>query len=295
MREALNNVKIEGLLVEKDLEYATFGKPARECIRGSIKVRVKQTINGEEKICDVPVHAFAAKYTKDGRSVNPSYESIEKVMNEYNSLASVGGDETKADNIRITNAHIKMNEYYNRNNKLISFPRITASFINRATGVVKPCAEFSVEFVVDKKEDEMDRDGILTGKYLITGIIPQYDNKVDVVPFHALNKNVISAVSRYWNKGDTVRAVGKLNFSSTTKEVVQEVDFGEPQVRMQTVTESELVITGGSQVPLDGDFAFDPAEIQVALANRAATLGGGKNKTTTASAPKSAGFNDLGF
>lgn len=294
MRQTLNNVKIEGLLVEKDLEYATFGSPARECIRGSIKVRVKQTINGEEKICDIPVHAFSTKYTNSG-SVNPSYESLEKVMNEYNSLASVGGDETKADNVRITNAQIRMNEYYNRNNKLVSFPRITASFINRATGVVKPCAEFTVEFVVDKKQDEMDKDGILTGKYLITGIIPQYGGKVDVVPFHALSKNVISAVSSYWGKDDTVRAVGKLNFSSSTKEVVQEVDFGEPQVRMQTVTESELVITGGSQVPLDGDFAFDKGEIQSALAQRTAMLEARKNKTTTAAAPKSAGFNDLGF
>lgn len=293
MRQALNNVKIEGLLVEKDIEYATFGSPARECIRGSIKIRVTQKINGEEVVCDVPVHLFSTKITKANK-INPSYESIEKVMTEYNSLASVGGDETKADKVRITSGQIQMNEYYNRNNKLVSFPRITASFINRATGEYKPCAEFAVEFVVVKGEEEMDKDGIMTGKYLIKGVIPQYGGRVDLVPFHAINKNVVSAVSTYWNEGDTVRAVGKLNFTSETREVEEEVDFGEPQIRTQTVSTSELVITGGSQTPLDGDFAFDKTEIKTALSERMARLEEGKNKTTTAAAPTS-GFGGLGF
>ena len=55
-------------------------------------------------------------------------EYIEKVMTEFTSIAS-GAGEAGADKIRITNANIRMNEYYNPQGQLVSFPRINASFV----------------------------------------------------------------------------------------------------------------------------------------------------------------------
>jgi hypothetical protein len=149
---------------------------------------------------------------------------------------------------------------------------------------------------------DTDKDGVdIENRFKIRGILPQYGDAVDVVDFYATSPNVISAVSSYWNQGDTVKINGKLNFTSTVEEKMVEVDFGEPRMERRTVSVSELIITGGSQTPLEGDFAYDADEIKSALADRQARLAKAKeesknkSKGTTKAAPAKKGFSDLGF
>ena len=133
-------------------------------------------------------------------------------------------------------------------------------------------------------------------------MVPQFGGKVDVVPFYATNPGVIDAVSNYWNEGDTVRATGKLNFTSETKEVEVKVDFGDPVIDTRTFSISELVITGGSSTPLDGEFAINYDDVKVALEQRKIRLAELKDKASAkgasgkAPAPASGNkFKDLGF
>ena len=130
-------------------------------------------------------------------------------------------------------------------------------------------------------------------------MLPQYGGKVDVIPFYAINPSVINAVSEYWNEGDTVKVSGKLNFSSKTETTIVEVDFGEPTQKTRTISVSELIITGGSATPLEGDFALNMDEMQAALAERKARLAALKeksaNKPAAKPAPKKPSFSDLGF
>ena len=114
LRQAENTVKIEGVLSEVDIKPGTFKKNGQivDSIGGTIIVKVNQTINNEEKELTIPVHMFASKLTNDGRP-NPAYASIEKVANEFVSIASAGGEEG-ADRVRITSGAIEMNEYYSR-------------------------------------------------------------------------------------------------------------------------------------------------------------------------------------
>ena len=299
LREAENVVRIEGILSETDLKYGSFDKNNSQVnfIGGVIKIQVNQEINGEAVTLEVPVHMFASEYTNKGTK-NPAYQSIERIKNEYVSIAAAGGT-ANADCVRITNGKITMNEYYGRDGQLVSFPRITASFVSKIKAdEMTPSATFTMNFVVAKKINEVDREGIETGRYKVTGIVPQYGGKVDVVEFVTSNKNVINAIDQYWNQNDTVSAQGRLNFSSKIETVVKEVDFGEPQTTSRTVSVSELIITGGSSTPLDGDFAYEMSDIQEALAERKARLEETKNKNTGArKAPqKSAnGPIDLGF
>ena len=66
---------------------------------------------------------------------------------------------------------------------------------------------------------------------------------------------------------------------------------------------SELVIPGGSQTPLEGDFAFSVEDIQKALVERKERLAALKEKGTAKKAPAPASgrttsaldVNDLGF
>jgi len=298
-----NSVKIEGILSEIDLETGSYIKDGKSVdkIGGSIKVRVNQMLNGKETELDIPVYMFANKLTNKG-TPNPAYASIERVMNEYKSIAAVGID--AADRVRITGAQIRMNEYYGQSGNLNSYPRINASFVTKITDMSKynPEATFSAIFAVGSMGYETDKDGVeIENRYKIRGIMPQYGGSVDVIDFFATSPNVIDAVSSYWGQGDTVKINGKLNFTSKTEEKMVEVDFGEPRIERKTISVSELIITGGSQTPLEGDFAFDMDEIQEALEARQARLAEMKAKQKakeTKTAPKTTGrksMADLGF
>jgi len=304
LRQAENRVKIEGILAEIDIKLGTFNKNGQtmESIGGSITVKVVQKISGEEKELAIPVHMFASKLTNKG-TPNPAYDSIKKIADEYVSIAASENGEDGADRIRITNASIRMNEYYSQDGRLISFPRVNASFVQKINkSDCKPEATYMTEFVVANKSEEIDRNGEETGRYRIDAIIPQYGGKVDVVPMYAQSPGVIDAVKTYWEIGNTVKANGRLDFSATTETTIEEVDFGEPIEKTRTINRSDLIITGGSQEPLEGDFAFDEGEIQNALAERKLRLEKQKDRDMSRAATRQTpapaakhGFQDLGF
>ena len=304
LKQAENILKIEGILSEIKLEYGSYVKDGKtvENIGGSIVVRVEQTINGEMVTNEIPVHMFANKYKNNGEP-NPAYSTIEKVKTTYVSLAAAENDQ-EADRVRITNGDIRMNEYYPTPDKLVSFPRINASFVNRVKKEdCKPEATFQLTFVVGHAEFEEKNDET-TGRYLIQAIVPQYGGRVDIIPLIGASQGVVNAISTYWQEGDTVKASGKLNFSSTTETIVVEQDFGDPIEQTRTINLSELLITGGSQTPLDGDFAYEQTDIREGLAQRKARLEAQKEKDVSraksrlapaqASTTSKAAF-DLGF
>lgn len=279
LRQAENKVKIEGILSEIDLKVGSFMKNGSkvDSIGGTIKVKVEQKIGDKEYTLEIPVHMFASKLTNAGKP-NPAYESISRIMNEYTSIAAAGGEDG-ADRIRITSGQIQMNEYYGQNGQLISFPRIGASFVTKVKKEeFSPEATFVVEFYIASKEDEYDTNDTATGRIKIKGVLPQYGGKVDVVDFYGMPGTVKDSISKYWNEGDTVRAQGRLNFSSKTEKIVREVDFGEPQVDIRTINVSELIITGGNQTPVDGEFAFEQGDIEEGLTERRRKLDSQKEK-----------------
>lgn len=301
MRQAENKVFIEGILSEIDIVERTYTKDdvQNNALAGQIKVRVEQKINGVDKILEIPVHVFVNEMTKKGTK-NPAYESIDTVRREFISIASGAGVEG-ADRIRISGASIQMNEYWADENRLSSYPRINASFVQRVKrDEFTPKAQFSTELVVSKMINEVDKDGVETGRLKVEGILPQYGGRVDVVPFIAENPNVVDAITQYWQPKDTVKVSGKLNFSSTVEIYTEEQGFGEPIEKKRTINVSELVITGGSQTPLEGDFAFNEEEIKNALAERKTRLENRKAKelarSSSRTAPAQSGFaSDIGF
>ena len=118
--------------------------------------------------------------------------------------------------------------------------------------------------------------------------------------FYATNPTVIDAITNYWETGKSYSAKGRLNFTTTTTEVVEECDFGEPDVKIRTVTVSELIVTKGTQAPFEEDMAFAPAELAAALKEHKAYLETLKDKVKTKSTPAPSGTSsneafDLGF
>ena len=289
MRISENQVKIEGILSEVGLETATFNRKgqATECIRGTIKIRVEQDINGTMTTMEVPVSTFASRYTNAGAE-NPAYNSLKDVMENYKSIAACGNIDD-ADRVRITNGSLQENVFYAKNGDLVNTSRISASFINKiAKNECKPEATFTATIVVGNKSDELDRDGTPTNRLNVNGVIIQYGERADLIKFIVAKPDAKNHIEQYWNDGDTVRVQGKVNFSSKTEYIEEEVGFGEPIKTAKTTSVHELLIESGSAGCLEGDAAYDIKDVQSALAARKVRIE--ETKKPVANAPSKPDF-----
>lgn len=291
MRISENQVKIEGILSEVGLETATFNRKGQttECIRGTIKIRVEQDINGTMTTMEVPVSAFASRYTNAGAE-NPAYNSLKDVMENYKSIAACGNIDD-ADRVRITNGSLQENVFYAKNGDLVNTSRISASFINKiAKNECKPEATFTATIVVGNKSDELDRDGTPTNRLNVNGVIIQYGERADLIKFIVAKPDAKNHIEQYWNDGDTVRIQGKVNFSSKTEYIEEEVGFGEPIKTAKTTSVHELLIESGSAGCLEGDAAYDIKDIQSALAARKVRIEETKKPVVSAPSKPDFGF-----
>lgn len=299
LRQANNRVVIEGILSEVDLQPRTYKRDGRdvEAITGEIKIRTTVTISGVEKELEIPVKMFANKLTRNGTE-NPGYDAVSRVMNEYVSIAAAGSIDG-ADRVRITGGTLRMNEYYGRTGKLNSYPQINATFVTKVKKEeYEPKATFEIEMVVASKDYEIDKNGEETGRLMVKGIVPQYNNTVDVMTFYVENENAIDAISSYWELEDTYAVSGKLRFTSKTETYEKAQDWGDPIKETRTINVSELIITGGSNSPLNEEDAFPMDEIREALTERKARIEASKERQSTVKTPtkgqKSSAI-DLGF
>ena len=291
MRISENQVKIEGILSEVGLETATFNRKGQttECIRGTIKIRVEQDINGTMTTMEVPVSAFASRYTNAGAE-NPAYNSLKDVMENYKSIAACGNIDD-ADRVRITNGSLQENVFYAKNGDLVNTSRISASFINKiAKNECKPEATFTTTIVVGNKSDELDRDGTPTNRLNVNGVIIQYGERADLIKFIVAKPDAKNHIEQYWNDGDTVRVQGKVNFSSKTEYIEEEVGFGKPIKTAKTTSVHELLIESGSAGCLEGDAAYDIKDIQSALAARKVRIEETKKPVVSAPSKPDFGF-----
>ncbi len=291
MRISENQVKIEGILSEVGLETATFNRKGQttECIRGTIKIRVEQDINGTMTTMEVPVSAFASRYTNAGAE-NPAYNSLKDVMENYKSIAACGNIDD-ADRVRITSGSLQENVFYAKNGDLVNTSRISASFINKiAKNECKPEATFTATIVVGNKSDELDRDGTPTNRLNVNGVIIQYGERADLIKFIVAKPDAKNHIEQYWNDGDTVRVQGKVNFSSKTEYIEEEVGFGEPIKTAKTTSVHELLIESGSAGCLEGDAAYDIKDIQSALAARKVRIEETKKPVVSAPSKPDFGF-----
>lgn len=270
LRQAINDIYIEGILAENELKTITYSKDGKEveAISGRIIVKVTQPINGVEKELMIPINYFQNKYKKDG-NINSAWKSLETVMNTFVSIAASNEDE--ADRVQISHAEIDMNEYYPTPDKLSSFPRIKASFVNRISK--ERChskAEGDIEFCLVEKIDEVIND-IPTGRIKIKGVVPGYNGRVNVVPFIASSAGAVDYISNHCTEGDTCKARVKLDFSSATIEIKEELEFGEPVIKQRTVNVSDIILSG-IYPAVDPEMAFDAADVHQGLAERKARL-----------------------
>lgn len=301
MRQSENIVWIEGILSEVNLKNGSYVKEGKtvEYISGDITVLVEQEVNGIPEESFIPVSFFSNRYNKDGK-VNPSYENLSQVLTNYTSIAACG-DKEKADKIRITKGAIDVNDFPNREGKMVSTQRVRASFVSKVVGEFTPQARFWVDLYLVESNFATDEEGVeLEPKKLNTrGLLIGWNDRVDVVNFVAASPNTIDVV-RGLEPNYIYHLTGRLNFAA--QQAVKKVNaggFGESTEKPYTKVNREFIITGGNDIPLEDEFTPTEEEIRTALAARKVrieqAIEKAKNRTKATPAPVAKAGLDLGF
>jgi len=297
MKQAKNEIFIEGILLESDIQTGT-SKEGKEYIRGELRILVNQKIGDETVESIIPVRMFSNKLTKQGKP-NRAYESILKVKNEFVSAAAVGGNLEEADAVRITTGSLNESLFVPRgSDREVSFPEIQSNFINKISrNKVTPMTKFNVNVVVNSIKEEVKHEEV-TGALILKGAIVQYNDKLDLIDFKIYNEAAKNHIQTNYSKGDTVNIQGYINFTSKTEYIEEEQGFGEPILTPKTTTIRELVITTGSVEPFSEERAYAREDLNKALSERAARIVKLKEDSqaaTTPAAPQRGNVDDTGF
>ena len=281
MVEAENTVKICGILNEVKLEKREYidkvTKLKKNSISGTVNVRLTQKVNGVDTDIIIPVNVFANQFKKDG-DPNPTYSDLEDFINNSRSVAACGSIEG-ADIVYISNAQIRKESYFDRSGKYNSKVKIYSNFINKYTGKeYKPSATFSVKMFIKSMHPEVDADGVETGRLIVSGYMPMYNDNIQTIDFIAPTASMASAISNIWHPKDTVLCLGVLNFTSVVTEKVTEMAIGAPRVEKKINYINEFIIDGGSD-PLE--VGYNEEEIEAAEARRIANLEATKASVST--------------
>lgn len=261
LKEAKNNIVIEGILAEVDLRDVTYVSKGieKEGMRGNIKVRVTQAIDGEEVQLDIPVNIFSPKYKNDGGS-NPSYANLDKIRTDMISLAAADTP-SEATMVRITNGKVQMNEYYTPDGRFVTFPRLMTSFINTVSNEkdFQPKATWAIEGFIKNMDYVADKDGVDTDTFKIDIVVVGFNEYADVIPIVTRDKSFIDSFRSMYDVGETVPLNGYLNFSSKVETYTEPVALGNPEERTRTINVSELIIAGCKAALDEG---YEVAEIK---------------------------------
>ena len=262
--QANNKINLAGKLMDARLGSGTLsdGRPYQ---RATVTVRVTQTYANKEETSDVQVGMFATEFTSTGKP-NPAWKSIND-LKLMKTAQNVGID--AAANVRMTGVTLQENNFMSRTGQLINGWQLRGSFINEAN--VAPIASFNTDIFIMDMHDEINREGDVTGRLVIKGGIVQYAGKLDVVEFIVEAPDTVEYITRNWSENSTVNVRGRIRVLSQEEET-QSSDWGEDVPDTTTRFVRELIVTTGSDEPVEEDFAYDPVEIKKAFNDRKAYI-----------------------
>lgn len=281
MRQVANKVQIEGYLRENNLELTRNDKQ-EEVIRGSLVVALDDV-----RSCRAQFYVSKFRTLRPGDTVKQESKAYTKLVEllpgNTVTIASLMKDQANmtfdtakesATKVWIIGA---LQEYLRKDEKgeVISMTTIKGLTAGIKTATDKhpfsQKAEFEIEMYIEGKRPEM-KDGEETGRLVLTGLVPEYDDSVSRIDFVTEPGDATDYIEENYNIGQTVKVYGDV--INTYVRVEKEAGghtFGrtlEPQY--ETTFTSERQIFGGTATPLDEDDenGLKKAEIKAALAKR---------------------------
>lgn len=285
MRQALNQVTIEGILEEINLTERDDSQ-GRHYINGTVTFLVKQTVGGIPEEEHIPVRVFAYQKTKMGKD-NPVYTNAYEILHKGVSIAAAGIE--RADHYQASGATIRENTFEAKDGKTITYNYIQGSFFRKSNGA-DSYARFSAEPVIWAIEDEVI-DDVPTGRLIVKAVLIQYGDIPDYVTFVVEDVNAANYIRDNYSPEDTVKIDGRIRYTSSIETVAstEVVGFGEAESKVREKTVKEFVITSGSAGPLDEERSFDVDEVLAAInakKEKAKAKASEAPKTAVAKAPR---------
>lgn len=269
LRQADAKVNVEGVVSEIVLTEEM--NPTLGCnqVTGHLTVKTNDTNF-------VKFNVRMNEKTKAGTD-NKAYAGIKTVMNEYRSIADVG--EEAADRVRVSG---DINLYHSIQNNQDVFG-YKSNFFNRVVGEYHPHAEFEVEMFIYSMNPEIDKEGEETGRLLVKGWVPQYENGIEPLTL-VVPADLADAVESTFERGQTAKFYGEVvNDRIVIKHEIP-VAIGKPKVEVKTITKNELVVTGATE-PYEEGVSVEkpyPAEtIKLAIQARNDRIESRKNMENT--------------
>lgn len=271
-----NEVNVIGRVKEVNLEEGTT-REGKENIKGNVIVLVEENVNGEVRSHDIRVRVYSNKFKRDG-NINGLFSGYETVMNEYKSIANTG-DKHEADLVHVQGS-LELNEYISQDGTKRSSNQVSAKFFNRITteDVKKrkgPKAVATIAGVVESIKDDLDSDGLPSGKKILKGFNVDFfgelrENSKPIIPFEAVvEENLADAFDGLYDVGDTGKFSMKIeNYAKDASEedVEEQVSgFGSTEELQDVKKEfvNQLNVIGGTE-PFNNGQEYDEEQIEEA-------------------------------
>lgn len=251
VRQSVNEIGIVGKIKEKKVNTGLTKKNLKY-----VSVRLTIEVKEGDKIHNFQVEKFA-QANANSADGGKFYKMVQTYANDYK----------EGDLIKVS-ASMDINDYYNGEGELVSFPKYAGNFFNRIEldengkpteeGVV-PKAEGKVEVYIQSIEDEMGLDDLPTGRLLISGFTVGYGAKMIPVTDLVVAENLAEPVKKIYKVGDTAVLSLKLeNYAEVSEVEIEEeatMAFGQEADVETTVTRKykrESLVLGGAMPKVDG-------------------------------------------
>lgn len=273
VRPRSNEVAICGKVLDVTYREGKTKKDQRDYRSAEVTLRVDQEYLGISETSEIRIKFFATEYTKAG-TPSKTWDSVGK-LRDIKTVQNVGVD--AADVLKISRAELRENPYVARSGKLINAFEPSTNFYTIGGANDKQIAVFFEDIYVMRMDDELDTEGIPTGRLKIQGAVLGYGEQIYVFDFFVEDATVIAAIRDNWEPNNTVKVTGRIRITSTEVEGSSFADetefFGEvvdvPSSSTRTV--HELIITGAGK-PMDEENAYAPEDIQKMWRKRQAYL-----------------------
>ena len=258
MRKFINEVTITGDLVKSELVEKTIttkdGKQV-EVITGSVYLRTADKSEFE-------VRLYTNKFKKDSSEETYFYKEYSKFMEDMISIETALEGQVPSV-VTASSCEIRPNDYKSKNTgDVISSTVINGKFLKiesqKEAEIISKEATFTIEGIIGKIEDEMDKNSNLTGNktvvlYPIRQKTEDFSNEnayeVDEIYEYkcVIEQDLVAAFDSVgYYEGCFVELTGKMvNTMEVKTEVIQQA-FGAPIEKKKTTIVKKNVVKGGS-------------------------------------------------
>ena len=252
-KNLINEIRAEGYLYEHKLEKKV-SKAGVGYIGGTISLAT------DEDCSNIIVFHFTyvtPTYSKSG-SANPNYRVLENIINSGDTQTVMGAGKDKALKIRM-NSTIGLNEFYDKDDNLVSQVRNDGGFINTISEFNESTknifkTDMLITNIFNKEADEeknIEEHAVVKG-----AIFNNFTKALLPISFSLYNPNAIQYFTNL-EPSSAKPVFTKVWGKIVSKEIVniQETEsaFGEKLVEERRSTRKEYVITGAQGDPYEWD------------------------------------------